>query len=623
MWHPGGAHPFIGLDEALVHNGDFANYHSVVEYLKQRNIHPLFLTDTEVSVLLFDLLKRVYGYPLEYVIEAMAPTTERDFTMLPPEKQRIYRMIQAVHIHGSPDGPWFFIIGRNDREDGAYQLIGITDTSMLRPQVFALQEGEVSIGLIASEKQAIDATLASLAEEDPRFLPVADRYWNARGGSHTDGGAFVFSVQEYGDKAFLRCTNKFGEPVTSGVAQGEGGVPEPREVDLDGLTEALGARIAAGDVAGGFEVLTAEIPAMGFDDLRELIEDLRTRALGAGPKGIRALTEITALLLDRDYPLGGKRRAQLRAILQEELFEFLRALRGFGTGLSFMGWEDRPRLQGPRTADEVLIVDARGFPPEGDQGLHQFVVDAYHKGWKRVIAFDLTGQRFLGCGLGANSQGFRLDLYGSPGDYLASGLDGAEVHVHANGQDQMAQIMKAGKLVVHGDLGQTFMYAAKGGEVYVRGNVAGRPLINAVGRPRVVINGTALDYLAESFMAGDPNKGGGFVVLNGIRVRDDGTLEDLETPYPGGNLFSLASGGAIFMRDPRRLVGADQLNGGQFDSLSDEDWELIRPYLEENERLFGIKVKDLLTVDGARRPPHTVYRKVKAVALKVLAHTGL
>ena len=57
--------------------------------------------------------------------------------------------------------------------------------------------------------------------------------------------------------------------------------------------------------------------------------------------------------------------------------------------------------------------------------------------------------------------------------------------------------------------------------------------------------------------------------------------------------------------------------------MSDEDWELIRPYLEENERLFGIEIKDLLTVDGARRPHNTVYRKVKAVALKVLAHTGL
>jgi glutamate synthase domain-containing protein 3 len=94
------------------------------------------------------------------------------------------------------------------------------------------------------------------------------------------------------------------------------------------------------------------------------------------------------------------------------------------------------------------------------------------------------------------------------------------------------------------------MYGAKGGEAYVLGNAAGRPLINAVGKPRVVINGTALDYLAESFMAGDPHNGGGFVILNGIAVQDDGEIVELETPYPGGNLFSLASGGAIYIRDP-------------------------------------------------------------------------
>ncbi|HZD13301.1 MAG TPA: hypothetical protein VE177_07275, partial [Candidatus Binatus sp.] len=69
VWHPGGAHPFVGLHEALVHNGDFANYHSITEYLAQRGIHPLFLTDTEVSVLLFDLWNRVYNYPLEVLIE--------------------------------------------------------------------------------------------------------------------------------------------------------------------------------------------------------------------------------------------------------------------------------------------------------------------------------------------------------------------------------------------------------------------------------------------------------------------------------------------------------------------------------------------------------------------------
>jgi glutamate synthase domain-containing protein 1 len=64
VWHPGGAQPFMGLDEALVHNGDFANYYSVTEYLGQKGITPLFMTDTEVSILFFDLLNRVYGYPL-------------------------------------------------------------------------------------------------------------------------------------------------------------------------------------------------------------------------------------------------------------------------------------------------------------------------------------------------------------------------------------------------------------------------------------------------------------------------------------------------------------------------------------------------------------------------------
>ena len=163
----------------------------------------------------------------------------------------------------------------------------------------------------------------------------------------------------------------------------------------------------------------------------------------------------------------------------------------------------------------------------------------------------------------------RIDLYGSTGDYLASGMDGLEIYIHGNAQDQVGQITKRGKLVIHGDVGQTFMYGAKGGEVYVLGNAAGRPLINAVGRPRVVINGTCLDFLAESFMAGDPLNGGGFVILNGIEFDGSGRLKPLAAPYPGSNLFSLASGGAIYIRDPasegrrapaqrRRVLPADR-----------------------------------------------------------------
>jgi glutamate synthase domain-containing protein 3 len=241
-------------------------------------------------------------------------------------------------------------------------------------------------------------------------------------------------------------------------------------------------------------------------------------------------------------------------------------------------------------------------------------------GWKQFICYGYKGQRFCGCGLSKETDDVRIDVYDSSGDYLGSGSDGLEIFVHGNAQDQLGQIMKRGKLVIFGDVGQTFMYGAKGGEVYVLGNAAGRPLINAVGRPRVVINGTCLDFLAESFMAGDPLNGGGFVILNGIEFDDEAKVIDQTTPYPGSNLFSLASGGAIYLRDPQQKVVDDQLNGGEFVDLSPADWELILPYLKENQKLFGISIEnDLLTVNGEQKRYQDVYRKVQAVTLDVLA----
>jgi glutamate synthase domain-containing protein 3 len=225
--------------------------------------------------------------------------------------------------------------------------------------------------------------------------------------------------------------------------------------------------------------------------------------------------------------------------------------------------------------------------------------------------YGMKGHRFIGCGLGPDSEGVRIDVFGSNGDYLASGIDGLEIHVHNNAQDQIGQIMKNGKLVIHGDAGQAFLYGAKGGEVYVLGNVAGRPLINAVGRIRAVINGTALDFLAESFMAGDPLNGGGFCILNGVKYNSRGKVVSFDSPYPGANLFSLASGGCIYVRDPHKKLLDEQLNGGEYVDLSQADWELIYPYLEENERQFGISIRDdLLTVSGRHMNPTDVYRKV-------------
>ncbi len=612
VWHPGGAHPFIGMHEALVHNGDFANYSSICAYLAQRNIYPLFLTDTEVAVLGFDLLHRTYGYPLEYVIEALAPTTERDFALLPPEKQRLYRLLQAVHLHASPDGPWFFLVAQSDVQKQVYRLIGITDTSMLRPQVFALQQGAASIGLAASEKQVIDAALESLAREDHRFWSRADLYWNARGGSHTDGGAFIFTVHagENG-KAALRCTDKFGRAIE----------PEPAKRPPDGCSlvqhkpgpQMLTRRdLSPSDL---FDQVRQQIAGWDYDDVYTFLDGLERAARNDGDRD-GAITLLT-LLMDRRYPTGTMKRSGLLALLDGSFARLVNGIRDAPScRYAWAGF--RSPVPEPRDADITLVFDARGYPPQGNESLARAIVTQYQRGFRRFIVANARGQRFIGCGLGPESDGVRIDVYGSPGDYLASGIDGAEVIVHGSAQDQLAQIMKGGRLVVYGDVGQTFMYAAKGGQAFIMGNAAGRPLINAVGRPRVVINGTCLDYLAESFMAGDPLNGGGFVIVNGMWFDEDGTIRELDTPYPGGNLFSLASGGAIYIRDPRHQVTADQLNGGEFAPLAVQDWALIRPSLEENEAIFGIPLNRLLTVGGSLQAPARVYRKIRPLGHKAL-----
>ena len=626
VWHPGGAHPFIGLNEALVHNGDFANYYSVSDYLRQRNVFPLFLTDTEVSVLVFDLLNRVYGYPLEYIIEALAPTGEMDFDHLPAEKQLIYRQIQTAHIHGSPDGPWFFIIARNDVQHKQFQLIGITDTAMLRPQVFALQKGEVEIGLICSEKQAIDATLESLAKEDPRFGTVADHYWNARGGSYTDGGAFIFTVKEAGSgKMNLTCADKFGRIVDVPTNQ----APHDSRAQLQATPAAEVALIndILKDLSGTsaeniFAGLTPRFLEWDYSRLSAFLDHLV--ALAKQDALMEKAITLLSLLLDRRYSTGNMRR---RSVLQmvsgalDNVFRSVPIISDTKGPLSCcrIDFDSRSTLRKPKRGEKVLVADASLFEPEGDDSFAVLVSKAYCLGWKRFICFGHRGQRFLGCGFGPDTKGVYIDAFGSTGDYMGSGMDGLEIYVHGNAQDQLGQIMKSGKLVVYGDVGQTFMYGAKGGDVYVLGNAAGRPLINAVGKPRVVINGTALDYLAESFMAGDPYKGGGFVILNGLSFDNEGKMVPLEIPYPGSNIFSLASGGAIFVRDPHKTIVPEQLNGGQILPFRKRDWKLILPYLKENERLFGIGIEDLLTVDGKICKPEEVYRTIGAVKLSVLS----
>ena len=621
MWHPGGAHPFSGMHEALVHNGDFANYHAVSEYLNQYKLYPQFLTDTETSILLFDLYNRTFRYPLEYIIEALAPTTEYDFDRLSPEKQHIYRYIQSQHISGSPDGPWFFIIARNDPYKKILQLLGITDTAMLRPQVFALEETDkVQIGLVCSEKQAIDATLQSIAAEDKRFCPIADKYWNARGGSASDGGAFSFTLKDSGKKdgsKVLVTENKFKEilKTTENKEHYDASIELPRCVDAQRISNRIQKDFESDNIEDLKKFCVTKMAEWDFSSVKHVCTELAAMANENDANKIKAIKILTHLN-DKIFSTGNKKRNSVLQIVRQHLthiFDSTPCLdENTGRLHAHIDFATRDSLRAPEGNEKILVVNAREFEPEGDNCDARVLNRAYRLGWETFICYGYRGQRFTGCGFGKGTEKVKIDVYDNSGDYLASGIDGMQINVHGNGQDQIGQIMKTGKLVVHGDVGQTFMYGAKGGDVYIMGNAAGRPLINATGHPRVVINGTCLDYLAESFMAGDPLNKGGFVIVNGISFDDDGRIIYLETPYSGSNLFSLASGGAIYLRDPEHKLVDEQLNGGEFTSLARADWELILPYLEENEKLFDISIQnDLLCVNGRQMNYNEVYRKVR------------
>jgi glutamate synthase domain-containing protein 3 len=207
----------------------------------------------------------------------------------------------------------------------------------------------------------------------------------------------------------------------------------------------------------------------------------------------------------------------------------------------------------------------------------------------------------------------RIDVYGRVGDCLAAFADGPEFYVHQSAQDSVAYCFKSGKLVIFGDAGKAFEYGAKGGVTFVLGDLIDRPLINAVGSATAVINGSCKDYMGESCMAAR-----GFIILNGVTFDDQGKIAEQDTPYHGGNLFPLAAASAVYLRDPRKTVGEDQLNGGKITTISQEDWDKILPLLKENENHFGIQVKDLLNVDGAIRRPECVYRKVVPVEVAAL-----
>ena len=160
-------------------------------------------------------------------------------------------------------------------------------------------------------------------------------------------------------------------------------------------------------------------------------------------------------------------------------------------------------------------------------------------------------------GLGPDTDGVRIDVYGSqrrlPGQRHGRRWRSTST---ATPRTRSARSSSAASWSSTATWARPSCTAPRAARCIVLGNAAGRPLINAVGRPRVVINGTCLDFLAESFMAGDPLNGGGFVILNGIEFDGHGRAGAAgRRRIPAATCSRWPAGGAIYVRDPRQQGG--------------------------------------------------------------------
>ncbi len=382
MWHPGGAHPFIGLNEALVHNGDFANYHSVGEYLPAAQ-HPPAVPHRHRGL---GPALRPVGPRLQVPAgvhhrgpgpddgAGLRPAAAGEAADLPADPggahPRLARRPVVLHHRPQP--------GRDRKQ---FQLLGITDTAMLRPQVFALSgRARCQIGLICSEKQAIDATLAQPGRARTRgsargrhVLERPRRQPHRRRGVHLHrrrGRRRATSAST--------CTDKFGRPVTLEVGDVRCDLPTGPTT----LPAAGGRRRRCATIVGEWPADAAtsqacstyacELPAWPAGDLRRLLLAPSCEAADSGRQGPRRGHRGPDAAARP--PLRHRRQAtQPRCCTSsrqslERLFDAAPLFGDAGDAARTGGSTGtrRDRLRGPQRGEEVLVIDAEKFPPEGD-----------------------------------------------------------------------------------------------------------------------------------------------------------------------------------------------------------------------------------------------------------------
>ena len=204
--------------------------------------------------------------------------------------------------------------------------------------------------------------------------------------------------------------------------------------------------------------------------------------------------------------------------------------------------------------------------------LNSHLRQAVKDGVERIELLNVFGQRYLGTDL---HRPVEIHIHGTPGNDLASFMDGPRLVVHGNGQDGCGNTMNGGEVIVHGRAGDVTGHSMRGGQIWIRDDVGYRVGIHMKAfegrRPTIVIGGTAQHFLGE-YMAG------GVLMVLGLTLRPG---EEYIAQFVGTGMH----GGIMYIRGEL----ADYQLGREVGQvpLDEEDRALIRELVTGYTERFG------------------------------------
>ncbi len=188
------------------------------------------------------------------------------------------------------------------------------------------------------------------------------------------------------------------------------------------------------------------------------------------------------------------------------------------------------------------------------------------------------GERYVGSGL---KDGI-LHIEGTPGNALASYLDGGTVYVDGNAQDAAADTMNSGLLAVRGSAGDALAYGMRGGRVYILGDAGYRAGVHMKAyedkKSVLVIGGRTGSFLGE-YLAG------GIIVVLGLGKEG----KDITGYFCGNGMYA----GTIYLRTDRVPLNlSDKLierNVGE-----EEKERILRPIVTDFADTFSLSAESCL-----------------------------